>query len=83
MERITPQVSSESGFARKYVLDDQWFIAEHSEETNGPTGEWWPAVVPGSVHTALMNAGIIPDPYVGKNDSIARAQSFRTWWFKK
>ncbi len=83
MERITPQVSSESGFARKYVLDDQWFIAEHSEETNGPAGEWWPAVVPGSVHTALMNAGIIPDPYVGKNDSIARAQSFRTWWIKK
>lgn len=35
------------------------------------------------MHTALWKAGKIPDPYFGQNDSIARKQSFKTWWFKK
>ena len=41
-----------------------------------------PAKVPGSIHTALMDAGVIEDPYWGLNDEAARAESFKTWWFK-
>ena len=41
------------------------------------------AVVPGSVHTALLMNRIIPDPYIGQNDSIAEQQSYKTWWFSK
>ena len=41
------------------------------------------AVVPGSVHTALLMNRIIPDPYIGQNDSIAEQQSYNTWWFSK
>lgn len=50
------------------------------------SGEWRdaiPAVVPGSVQTALLKAGRIPDPYIGRNDEIARAESFKTWWLKQ
>jgi beta-mannosidase len=39
--------------------------------------------VPGSIHDALWKAGIIPDPYFGKNDSIAEKYSYKTWWYKK
>lgn len=41
------------------------------------------AQVPGSVHTALYQNGLIPDPYVAKNDSYAREESYKPWWFKK
>lgn len=42
-----------------------------------------PANVPCSVHTALYEAGIIPDPTVGLNDKTAREYSYKTWWLKK
>ena len=50
-------------------------------------GQPWPdairAPVPCSVHTALLAAGRIPDPYVGLNDEIAYPEGFRTWWLRK
>lgn len=49
-------------------------------------GQPWPdairAPVPCSVHTALLAAGRIPDPYVGLNDEIAYPEGFRTWWLR-
>lgn len=39
--------------------------------------------VPGSVHTALMENGLLEDPYVGMNSKIAKENSFKTWWFTK
>ena len=41
------------------------------------------ATVPGSIHTALMEAGILDDPYYGQNDSAAREKSFQTWWLRR
>lgn len=35
--------------------------------------------VPGSVHTALAEAGIIPDPVAGRADSLAERCSYMTW----
>lgn len=49
------------------------------------TSDWDDAIeaeVPGSIHTALMNAGVIDDPYYGLNDSIAHEQSSKTWWLR-
>lgn len=67
-------------------LNGVWDLAEGGTESERLAERWpdaIPADVPGSVHTALMNAGRIPDPYVGKNDEIARAESFKTWWMKR
>ena len=67
-------------------LDAGWLMAEGGGERGRLHGEWGdaiPAVVPGSIQTALLQAGRIPDPYVGRNDEIARAESFKTWWLKK
>ncbi len=67
-------------------LDGEWQMAEGGEAGSRLSGEWSdaiPAQVPGSVHTALVQAGKIPDPTFGRNGEIARKESFKTWWFKR
>ena len=67
-------------------LDGTWQMAEGGEATTRLTGDWQdaiPAEVPGSVHTALKQAGKIPDPTFALNDAIAREKSFKTWWMKR
>ena len=61
-------------------------MAAGGSERDRLTGDWQdalPARVPGSIQTALLEAGAIPDPYVGKNDEIARAESRKTWWLMR
>ena len=41
------------------------------------------AEIPCSVHTALFEAGRIPDPTVGLNDKIARQYCYKEWWFER
>ena len=69
-------------------LDGLWEMAEGGaeEERCDPAKPWKDAIsagIPGSVHTALYEAGIIPDPLVGLNDKIAREYCYKEWWFKK
>ncbi len=67
-------------------LDGTWRMAEDGDQTERLTTDWpdaIPARVPGSVHTALVEAGKIPEPPFGLNDAIARENSFKNWWFKK
>lgn len=64
---------------------DGWKMAEGGNDANRLAEMWTDAIdaaVPGSVHTALLKAGKIPDPYVGTNDAAANAYSFKTWWFR-
>ncbi len=68
------------------LLDGEWQLAEGGAEKMRLNDSWnqaIAAIVPGSVHTALWKAGIIPNPYFGMNDSIAEKQSYKTWWYKK
>lgn len=67
-------------------LDGSWQLAEGGKLSDRLGGQWsdaMPASVPGSVHTALVEAGIIPDPTVGLNQQIARQESFKTWWMRR
>uniref|UniRef100_UPI003FEE58F4 glycoside hydrolase family 2 protein n=1 Tax=Barnesiella intestinihominis TaxID=487174 RepID=UPI003FEE58F4 len=69
-----------------FSLDGIWLMAEGGDEKLRLKDVWTDAVeavVPGSVHTALLMNRIIPDPYIGQNDSIAEQQSYKTWWFSK
>ncbi|MCY4072963.1 MAG: beta-mannosidase [Chloroflexi bacterium] len=66
-------------------LDGPWQLAEGGKLADRLGGQWSdaiPANVPGSVHTALVEAGIIPDPTFGLNQAIARQESFKTWWMR-
>lgn len=67
-------------------LDGEWQMVEAGDDTARLQGAWSdsiPADVPGSVQTALLAAGKIPDPYVGHNDEIARAEGRKTWWLRQ
>lgn len=67
------------------LLDGLWQMAEGGDPGQRLSGEWGDAIqarVPGSVHTALFEAGKIPDPKFGRNDAIAHDKSFNTYWYK-
>lgn len=72
----------ESGHTRSISLSGGWILAED----NNSRPVWQNAIkanVPGSVHSALYAAGIIPDPMIGQNDSIAEKCSYQRWWMKR
>ena len=67
-------------------LDGEWQMADggkDAERLSGNRADALPAKVPGSVHTALFEAGKIPEPKFGRNDAVAHDKSFDTWWFKR
>ncbi|WP_282087178.1 discoidin domain-containing protein [Streptomyces tendae] len=48
------------------------------------TGGWLPAVVPGTVHGALVEQGKLPDPVAGFGNMHApEALSRHSWWYKR
>ena len=47
------------------------------------TSEWYNAVVPGTVLTTLVEAGISPDPYYGLNNlAIPESLCRQEWWYR-
>ncbi len=50
--------------------------------TESGKNEWLPATVPGTVHTDLMAAGKIPDPYIGTNEAKVQWVETKTWEYK-
>jgi beta-mannosidase len=51
---------------------------------NGPAGfgDWIPAEVPGCVHTDLLRAGKIPDPFVGTNEKSLQWIEKTDWEYR-
>jgi beta-mannosidase len=47
---------------KRQTLNGEWQFRQSG------TTEWWPATVPGGVHTDLIALGKIPDPFVGDNE---------------
>lgn len=45
-------------------------------------GQWYPATVPGCIHTDLMANGIIPDPFYGTNEDSVQWVSQREWHYR-
>ena len=54
-------------------LSGTWTLSDESGEITVPMR------VPGDVHTALLEAGVIPDPYVGRNEYAVRWVADRDW----
>ncbi len=58
-------------------LHDGWTFCQVGKE------QWYPAEVPGVVHTDLLRNGLIPDPYVGSNvDSVQWIEN-EAWIYKR
>ena len=45
-------------------------------------GKWYPATVPGFIHTDLMANGLIPDPYYGTNEDSVRWVADEVWMYR-
>jgi beta-mannosidase len=45
--------------------------------------EWLPATVPGGIHTDLMAAGVIPDPFVGDNERRVQWVAREDWLYRR
>lgn len=78
-------VGTSGGFTGGHTLSlsGEWILAEDSECGRPAWEVAVPATVPGSVHSALFKAGRIPNPMIGRNDSVAEKCSYRRWWLKK
>lgn len=67
-------------------LSGEWEMAAEMSPDERLGSDWSDAItanVPCSVHTALLEAGRLPDPYVGLNDEVAYPEGFRTWWLRR
>lgn len=57
-------------------LHTSWRFRESTEHT------WLLASVPGTIHTDLMQAGIIEDPFLGTNEKQVQWVGERTWMYE-
>ncbi|MBR5124030.1 MAG: hypothetical protein IKU90_02775, partial [Clostridia bacterium] len=66
-------------------LDGTWKMTSSGKIADLAAGKGWDtaydATVPGSIYTPLVEAGVIPDPYVGDNMKTANRQSQKSWYF--
>ena len=68
-------------------LDGVWSMTDKGKIADLSSGSGWEqaidAKVPGSIHTALFEAGVIEDPYVGDNMKTANKYGEKNWYLKR
>ena len=73
-------------------LCGSWELSHRRQPAEGPAEldaafhEDWetlPAQVPGNVELALVDAGKLPDPFIGKNLFLLRPYEFHEWWYRR
>ena len=45
-------------------------------------GQWYPATVPGNIHTDLMANNLIPDPFFGTNEDSVQWVADSVWTYR-
>lgn len=77
------QLKSQGWDLKGWTLNE-WIFQNPSETNVQLSGDtpWVPASVPGSVYTALMDAGIIPDPFMDMNSRACEWVNQRDWMFE-
>lgn len=69
-------ISCTSDTSMKQELDDNWTFRQQGKDT------WSKAAVPGTVHTDLMAANEIPDPYYRDNENKVQWVSRENWEYQ-
>ena len=68
-------------------LDGVWRMTDKGKIADLSRGEGWDsainATVPGSIYTALYEAGVIEDPYLSDNMKADNKYSERSWYFER
>ncbi|ANF97337.1 glycoside hydrolase family 2 protein [Paenibacillus bovis] len=79
------KVTGSLNTAPHMLLDGVWEMIEGGADElrlQENWGETIPVHVPGSIHQALVDAGIMDDPAFGENADIAKEYSHKTWWYR-
>jgi beta-mannosidase len=71
--RVESPGESITGLAGE-LLDAGWKLSRH-----GDGSRYYDAVVPGNVHSTLLAAGVIPDPFIGQNNEQSKWIADSTW----
>lgn len=61
---------------QKYEINTQWKFRQ------ADSAKWYPAKVPGTVHTNLLNNKLIPDPFYKTNEELLQWIDKQDWEFK-
>lgn len=67
------------------LADDEMVVGSKGSifDENYDTSSWYNAVLPGTVLTTLVEAGIYPDPYYGLNNmAIPEDLCRKEWWYR-
>lgn len=91
IETVGKQIVLQEGAVPKhpdapYSLNGEWEFLQYDGSEEPVEKDWedaFPGEVPCGIHMALLKAGRIPDPMVGKNQVIARELSQHDWWLRK
>lgn len=75
MASLIALVSNASNI-RTVTFDDGWMFSL------ARSGNWYPADVPGTVHTDLMSNGLIGDPYFGMNERSVQWVDKEDWIYE-
>ena len=65
----------------KEFLPSGWVRPDLVDAALSDDGGWIAAAVPGSVHRAVVAAGLAPDPYAGRGSVAGEWIADRTWVF--
>ena len=57
-------------------LNSNWLFCETNTEN------WYPAKIPGTVLTDLLNLKLIDDPYIGTNEQKIQSLENKNWSYK-
>ena len=68
--------SAENNRIIKIDIHDHWKFQQEA------TGVWYPAQVPGCIHTDLMRNKLIPDPFVGTNEESLQWIGEKNWIYE-
>ncbi len=69
-------------------LNGQWSVKSGGPSPSIPPGaaaarRWMEASVPGVIHTDLLNAGVIPDPFIGTNENQVQWVADVPWVYRR
>lgn len=73
---LVVSVSLSASEVRTVTIDDGWKFRQ------ARYGDWYPATVPGTVHTDLMANGLIEDPYYGMNERSVQWVDKEDWVYE-
>lgn len=70
---------------KQIALPTNWTVQPVGESSQAPpeiTAQNIPATVPGCVHTDLLAAGLIPDPYLDRNEDLVQWIGHTDWQYR-